>query len=488
MFDVIQPRKRRGLVGWPAVLVLASAAGIGCSDPPPLDSGAGTGSASGIVVPIAETPPARTVKAGVFDRGVRGGLPGAGGPYPTLNETEIGIFESALDVFKERDSVSDGSVSDPEIEGSGLGPTFNADACSGCHVQPDVGGTSPAVWSPQQPNKANPQIEVASLEGAANTLPFFIAADGPVREARFKSDGGVHGLFTIAGRTDAQGCNATQPDFVRERENGNLSFRTVLPVFGDGLIENTPDTALEANLAEDQLRKQLNGIAGTFNRSGNDGSIMRFGWKAQNKSLFVFAGEAYNVEQGVSNEMFMNERSVAPGCDFNKTPEDHTPSEEAVTGGPVDVVSDIVSFAIFMRLSAPPEPTVALGEHPGFQVFVDVGCVLCHSDTLTTRMSQFTGMSNVDYHPLSDFALHHMGEDLADGVTQEAAGPDQFRTTPLWGVGQRIFFLHDGRTGDLGEAIEFHDSAGSEAHLVIEAFNRRSSADQQALIDFLRTL
>ena len=61
-------------------------------------------------------------------------------------------------------------------------------------------------------------------------------------------------------------------------------------------------------------------------------------------------------------------------------------------------------------------------------------------------------MSNVTYHPYSDFALHHMGPRLADGISQGAAGPDQFRTAPLWGAGQRLFFLHDGRTSDLLQA------------------------------------
>src|SRR5438132_1664033 len=60
-------------------------------------------------------------------------------------------------------------------------------------------------------------------------------------------------------------------------------------------------------------------------RTGNDGTITRFGWKAQNKSLLIFAGEAYNVEQGVTNELFPNERETDPSCQYNDTPEDHTP-------------------------------------------------------------------------------------------------------------------------------------------------------------------
>jgi CxxC motif-containing protein (DUF1111 family) len=98
----------------------------------------------------------------------------------------------------------------------------------------------------------------------------------------------------------------------------------------------------------------------------------------------------------------------------------------------------------------------------------------------------------------SDLMVHHMGSGLADDIVQGNAGPDEFRTTPLWGVGQRIFFLHDGRTSDLLQAIEAHASGAgggqhlnygaSEANQVIERFNQLNTADQQAILDFLRSL
>jgi CxxC motif-containing protein (DUF1111 family) len=118
--------------------------------------------------------------------------------------------------------------------------------------------------------------------------------------------------------------------------------------------------------------------------------------------------------------------------------------------------------------------------------------VLCHTNSLTTGSSRFTGMSNLEIHPCTDLAIHHMGTRLADSVTQGAAGGDQFRTAPLWGVGQRIFFLHDGRAtptnGALVRAILDHASSGSEANATIHKFTALSAADQQAAIDFLRSL
>jgi CxxC motif-containing protein (DUF1111 family) len=94
----------------------------------------------------------------------------------------------------------------------------------------------------------------------------------------------------------------------------------------------------------------------------------------------------------------------------------------------------------------------------------------------------------VAFHPFSDFALHNMGTGLQDQVSQGAANGQQFRSAPLWGVGKRIFFLHDGRTNNLVTAIEAHSSSGSEANQVIANFNKLSASDQQDIILFLRSL
>jgi CxxC motif-containing protein (DUF1111 family) len=487
MYEMIKPRGARAMCGWPLLALLAAVPlASGCANPPPLSTGGGsTGpNITGIKIPSA-VPAALAI-----DNGVGAGPARAGGGYAGLSVNDAKYFDEAKKVFAEKDSVS-GNVTD--FEGSGLGPTFNGDSCAMCHAQPEVGGTSPNASNPAASlQKVNPQIALATREGATNTVPIFVTMDGPAREARFKTDGGVHGLFTIAGRTDAPGCSSSQmqqPDFVTAAANDNLIFRIATPVFGLGLVENTPDATLEANLANNAAAKQAAGISGVFNRSGNDGTITRFGWKAQNKSLAVFAGEAYNVEQGVSNELFMNERSAIPSCVFNSSPEDHTNNEGLDTGDQIDMASDAIAFAMFMRLSA--APTRAAGLDPtgrGEQLFDSTGCSLCHTKTLKTGKSPYGGMSNVDYSPFSDFALHHMGETLADGIQQGAASGDMFRTAPLWGVGQRAFFLHDGRFSSIVDAIEAHSSNGSEANSVILAFNGLSGADQQLIVDFLRGL
>jgi CxxC motif-containing protein (DUF1111 family) len=432
------------------------------------------------------------------DPGVRAGSVDAGAPLSTLTAAQLEYFQDGQTRFQNVDTVS-----------TGLGPTFNSNSCGSCHSQPAAGGTSPS--SSQYPNIGpNPQIEAANANGATNTIPFFITADGPVREARFPfavnstgavtrtPDGGVHDVFTITGRSDASGCSMAQPNFEQMQQEHNLIFRIPTPVYGAGLIENIADDTIVANMQANAALKSQLAIAGHPNISANDGSVMRFGWKAQNKSLQMFAGEAYNVEVGVTNELFPNERANPPAsCLLNPTPEDTT--NFSLSGD--QIPSDVEEFSNFMRFLAPPIPSItgipgnppATAIQSGQAIFSQIHCDMCHTPSLPTAASNFTpGLSNQNAALFSDLLVHHMGSGLADNITQGTAGPDEFRTAPLWGVGQRIFFLHDGRAtpanGGLLQAIRQHASSGSEANAVINLFNRLTPQQQQHLLDFLRSL
>ncbi|HYA66254.1 MAG TPA: di-heme oxidoredictase family protein, partial [Burkholderiaceae bacterium] len=286
--------------------------------------------------------------------------------------------------------------------------------------------------------------------------------------------------------------------------NPNVVFRIPTPVFGAGLIEAIPDSAILANMAANANARQALNISGhpnailsgNVNTSGNDGTITRFGWKAQNKSLLMFSGEAYNVEMGISNQLFPQKRDETPGCTFNPTPDDtsnFTPSGGAATA----VLSDIEAFSNFMRLLAPPTSAQATPSTVhGRAVFDQIGCSLCHTPSLQTGVAISSGsavnpspaLSNQTVNLFSDLIVHHMGAGLADGITQGAAGPDEFRSAPLWGLGQRVFFLHDGRTSNLIEAIAAHRGPGSEANGVIAQYDRLATQDLQDLLNFLRSL
>ena len=427
------------------------------------------------------------------DPGVRGGPKGAGGPLPGLSANETAFFELGKEEFEEEETVEDG-----------LGPRMNLDSCGGCHKQPEIGGSSPAD---------NPQFAFATAAGTGgDRVPPFIRADGPVREARFvrnpdgTPDGGVTALFTITGRGEAAGtaCHLEQADFAREMARGNVIFRIPTPVFGAGLIEQIEDSTILDNQAANAAAKSLLGISGqpnisvsgrtisgSVNRNGNDGTITRFGWKAQNVSLLMFSGEAYNVEMGITSELFQNEREQNPDCYFASVPNDvqDMDATDALTG-----VTAIQSFANFQRLLAPPTPSA---NSPGGKdsiergraAFVSTGCALCHTPSLqTSTTSSIAVLRDKAANLFSDLLVHDMGVGLADGITQGNAGPREFRTAPLWGLGKRIFFLHDGRTKDLMVAIRAHSSDGSEANEVGRQFEILRDSTKQDLLNFLRSL
>jgi len=445
--------------------------------------------------------------ANPIDPGVRA-APTDGGPplpLPGLAADELVFFEDGLARFGTVEVVS-GALPN---QGNGLGPRFNSTSCSSCHSQPYLGGSSPAL---------NPLPAIATADGASNEIPWFITAHGPVREARFVMsngvrDGGVHNLFVVSGRADAGSCAITQPAFTPagnpvtgQGGNPNIVFRIPTPLLGAGLIEAIPDSAILANMAANAGHNSQLGVGGhanailggNTNLSANDGTITRFGWKAQNKSLLMFAGEAYNVEMGISNQLFPQERDGTASCQGGfPTPND---TDNFTTGSATPasaVLSDIEAFADFMRMLAPPAPAPAsTSSSNGRANFVAVGCAACHTPSLTTGAAIASGSSTSPSPALSgqtanlfsDLLVHHMGQGLADGITQGSAGPDEFRSAPLWGLGERVYFLHDGRTSNLLTAIEAHASSGSEANVVIQRFNALTSAQQQDLLNFLRSL
>jgi CxxC motif-containing protein (DUF1111 family) len=294
-------------------------------------------------------------------------------------------------------------------------------------------------------------------------------------------------------------------------------------MFGLGLIDSIQDMEiLSRHNATSQLRAAL-GISGIPNRSANDGTIARFGWKGQNKSLTMFSGEAYNVEMGITNELFPQATEELPACNGPRKnhPNDatRTDTDDSRNQGfdnPVHMLADWMQFTLFMRFLDGPTPVpLSTSAERGQQLFgtdvnnAGIGCFACHTPQMMTAAAvESDSLENKPVNLYSDLLVHHMGSQLADGITQGVAQGDMFRTTPLWGVGQRIFFLHDGRTNDLLEAIQEHASSNrgqgqdqgqgqgqgqssypaSEANAVIDRFNALSRGDKQAILDFLRSL
>jgi CxxC motif-containing protein (DUF1111 family) len=506
------------------------------------------------------------------DPGVRGGLANTGGglqqqgipiPHPplisdnpnhpelTMNQNEKDLFYEGIKRAAQLESIcddcskapfgvgdgnpvkapfaADGTEIDPDFpqtmtNSNGLGTVHNADNCFVCHAQPVLGGSGGFIAAHKGDRAQNPQFDLVPHRfGRTNVVPSFETQFGPIREVRFKfkpdgtRDGGVHALWTQKGDISDpgnNGCTAQQPDFQTELARNNISFRIPLQLFGLGLIESIEDNEITAHHDATAHQRAALRIGGHPNRSGNDGTIMRFGWKAQNKSITIFAAEAYNVEMGVTNDVFPQARDENPSCSHGK-PEpndinrvDLDDKDNHNFNNPLHELPDWQLFAISMRFMDAPHPDAhpSASAQRGKQLFSQIGCSLCHTPMMKTGGTsgvedessggQFNAKILVDrpVNLYSDLMVHHMGPKLADDVVQGDAGPDEFRTTPLWGVGQRIFFIHDGRTSDIGKAILDHESEGdrrfqpSEANGVIYNYRQLNQADKQAIVDFLRSL
>jgi len=454
---------------------------------------------SGISVSTAQTDPG--VRPGAIN-GQTGATQFQPLPVASVVTPATGDPTNAIDFFN--DGLLRFQQSKQNVNGQG--PRFNANQCGGCHAQPTLGGTSTAS-----------NLQAFAVFSPEDVLPSFITATGPVREARFPfffnadgsvntsaPNGGVETLFTISGTGGALNCHIAQPNFAAAVAANNVVFRIPTPLFGAGLLENLDDSTLIAVRVAAQGNGM--GISGTFNHNGNDGTIARFGWKAQNKSLLLFAGEADNVEMGITNELFPQERPLPeedqaqggrglPSTCLNIAqlgyPEDTTNMGAAGSA----VLSEVESFAQFMRLLAPPIPSTttpggATSIANGASLFSSVGCAVCHTPRInSTQPSHITSsLGNQTVAAYTDLEIHHMGTGLNDNVSQGNAAGDQFRTAPLWGVGQRVFFLHDGRTKNLLAAITAHRSSGSEANTVIANFSSLSASQQQDVLNFLRSL
>src|SRR5713226_2893291 len=381
-----------------------------------------------------------------------------------------------------------------EAISDGLGPLFNAQSCRECHQSPVTGGVS----------------QVTELR-VGHKSP-----DGKFQNAEIPIN---HGSEIIKGRSlvnqRAICPNAAFPNIeIQERVPDSetiRTFRTSLGILGDGFVEAVDDSTL-INISNRQC-KQDGKICGLIVRvpileSPGETRVGRFGWKSQHASLLSFAGDAYLNEIGITNRLFPDE--VTNLCNTVAEPNDRAGA---------DGLADIDRFARFIRATkAPARDAQQAGTSTakaGETLFAKIGCDTCHVSTLTTAApgtvingGKFTipeALGSKTFHPYSDFLLHDIG--TGDGVVMameehygkriyqtqwrdlslEAfhATDNRMRTAPLWGVRMQPFLMHDGTSMTFRDAILRHRG---EASSVTAHFENLSKADQDAIIEFLKSL
>jgi CxxC motif-containing protein (DUF1111 family) len=377
----------------------------------------------------------------------------------------------------------------------GLGPLYNAQSCRECHQSPVSGAAS----------------QVGELR---------VGHTGPDGRFRTPDIPIAHGTEIITGRSllnDRAICpNAAFPDKeIQERvpETETIrTFRLSLSLLGDGFVEAIADQTL-IDLSKQQCKSSHGKICGQIlyvpivEAPGQMG-VGRFGWKDQHASLLSFAGDAYLNEMGITNRLQPTE--VTNIC--------NTASEPNDTPGP-DGLSDIDHFARFIRATEAPARDAQLAgsatAQKGLALFEKIGCVTCHVATMTTAAAgtkinggTFTippALGSIMLHPWGDFLMHDVG--TGDGIlqaTREHYGHRVFqqmsdymskqnfettrnkiRTAPLWGVRLRPRLMHDGASLTFFDAITRH--RGEAAH-VTQQFEKLKRPDQEAIIDFLKSL
>ncbi len=361
---------------------------------------------------------------------------------PELEDPIDGLTDEELERFEEGELIFEGEFA---VE-QGLGPLFNANACSFCHIEPATGG-----------NGSVREIHATGIgeEGACDPL---LALGGPVFQQR-----------VTPALKEALGIDAEPiPDQVKTR-----AMRSTPDIFGFGLLDAVSDATILA--LADPLDRDKDGISGRPNRFP-DGRVGRFGRKAFLPSLAQFNEGAFLLEMGITTPNGLEENTVAGAplpAGVDPLPEPELSAEKvALTDS-------------YVRFLAPPAPAeLSASAHAGKALFERVGCAKCHVPYLRTGDNPVKALAHRQVFAYTDLLLHDMGPELADICLGEAS-PSEFRTEPLMGLRHASAFLHDGRATTIEEAIQAHDG---EARASREAFTRLASKDREALLAFLKSL
>jgi len=358
-----------------------------------------------------------------------------GDPLAALSPAHLTWFNDGLASFVEEYGVADG-----------LGPIFNDKSCVACHFTPAPGG------------------------GSTRTVTRFGRSEGGTFDPLISMGGSL-----LQSQAIDPACQEAIP-----AEANVIAQRLTTPMFGAGLIEAVPDEDIAA--LADPADRDGDGISGRVHMVQYPGRarVGRFGWKSQEATLLSFSSDAMVSEMGLTNALAPG--TTAPGGDVAllaicEAVEGKPDPEDAV--GP-DGFTDLVKVTNFARLLAPPT-NAGKPRGRGWNLFRRAHCDDCHVARWQTGLHTVDELAFVRFYPYSDFLLHDMGS-LGDGIVQGAAAAAEMRTAPLWGIGQRSLYLHDGSVATLLDAVEAHDGEAANSR---DRFDALSAGSRRALLDFV---
>lgn len=350
----------------------------------------------------------------------------------------------------------------PAREHDGLGPVYIRDSCGGCHA---AGVRGPGV------------VQKMSVVLEDGITP---AAD----QSRLPFGHTVRPLVVGGGHT---------PLVVpQDSAHVKVSIRVGPPIIGRGYMEAVLDAEIERVAAEQAKRND--GILGRVHRvvyasepnadarfhqhKKGDVLIGRFGLKARVATLDDFTADALQGDMGLTSPLRPNELPNPDGL-----------QDDAKPG--IDLTLESLNArAMYMRLLAIPARR-GLPDR-GRDLFANTQCAVCHVPSLRTREDYpIRPLAGIDAPVFTDFLLHDMGSELADGLPPGADGDAsgrEWKTAPLIGLRFNRSFMHDGRARTVKDAILMHGGPGSQAANSVRMFSALSAADQTTLLDYVERL
>jgi CxxC motif-containing protein (DUF1111 family) len=349
-------------------------------------------------------------------------------PLPGLDDAQLSRFAQGSAVFRSQFAPAEG-----------LGPAFNDRSCYSCHRRPSLGG------------------------------------QGTKMVTRFGSaDGGVFDPLTSLGGSLLQrrgvqpGCEEVVPAVAFSAKRNTVSM------LGDGLVEAIPDQQIIDRAAAELAENAASAGRPHMVTSVSDGlsHVGRFGWKAHQALVLDIVGEAMLNEVGITNALFPTENApngdlaVLARCDTVADPEDTT---------------DILNTLTFLIRYLAPAPirkssdTIVQGE----ALFRSIGCTFCHYDGYTSASADPI-LDGKSVPLFSDLLLHDVG--TGDGIVQNDAQGNEFRTPPLWIIRGSQPYLHDGRALTVDEAILAHGNQALDAR---NAYAALPPIEQHQVVKFL---
>jgi CxxC motif-containing protein (DUF1111 family) len=352
-------------------------------------------------------------------------------------------MDTALDVFSETEGFDDG-----------IGPVFNNTSCVSCHQSPlgQVGTGS----------------QITELRaGHFNGISFVDHPGGSLINDRANDRAIQEHVFS---------------------GNEVQTLRITLSLAGDAFVESIDSNTLAAISANQAAAQRGTVIQVPVLEAGGTVRVGRFGWKNQHASLLSFSGDAYVNEMGITSRLFPTENTsvgtVVQGGQFDGKAD------------PEDTNNDIDAFTLFMRsMKAPPRGPITGAVTTGQAIFSGIGCAVCHVAAINTAPAGTVinggafvvppALGDKTIHPFGDFLLHDVG--TGDGIVQNGGQGtrNQVRTAPLWGIGARTRFMHDGASVTVTAAIQRHANQAATAR---NNFNALSAANQANVLAFIFSL